>query len=355
MIENRPNSATSSQSTYSSVPPLLGNQAMLCAAVAALLFAGLVLSAILTQGYGSLLDSDAQHFYRIAADPFGTGRALQGGDPGAGTAYRYGRILYPLLVWIVALGHPTWIDYTLPLVYIASVWLVVALACEWCREMGKPAVTGLGILFLPSVAVITPKLVPEFLIAGLILLMYRFARINRLPFAWITAALLVLTRETAVLAIMPLVLASLVRRQYAAAFAWVSAVLPLLLWWTWVRYRIGLWPFLDPVNAYNQPLDIPFRGFLAAVWYVESSFVLRVTAIVGWVTIGLAYVTHRDAPCFPLTTGAISMALLIVIFGPGQAELPAEAFRLMMPAQILIAVAFLSGPRVAASSSRVGA
>jgi hypothetical protein len=347
--------STSSQSTPLSEPVLLGRQAMLCGVAAALLFGGFVLSAIWTQGYGSLLDSDAQHFYRIAADPFGTGRVLEGGDPGAGTAYRYGRILYPLLAWILALGHPDWIDYTLPLVYIGGVWLVVAVAGEWCREMGKPAATGLGVLLLPSVAVITPKLVPEFLIAGLILLMYRLVRINRLPSAWIAAALVLLARETAALAIVPLVLTSVVRRRYAGALTWISAVLPLLLWWTWVRYRIGLWPFLDPVNAYNQPLDLPFRGFLAAAWYIESSFLLRVTAIVGWLTIGLACVTHRDAPCFPLTTGAISMALLIVIFGPGQAELPAEAFRLMMPAQILIAVAFLCGPRLVVRSPRVRA
>jgi len=39
---------------------------------------------------------------------------------------------------------------------------------------------------------------------------------------------------------------------------------------------------------------------------------------------------------------ALSMASLILVFGRAQAELPGEAVRLMLPAQLLIAVAALA-------------
>jgi hypothetical protein len=43
------------------------------------------------------------------------------------------------------------------------------------------------------------------------------------------------------------------------------------------------------------------------------------------------------------------MAALTLVFGPAQAEWPREAVRLMLPAQLLIAVAVISRPAVVQS------
>jgi len=317
---------------------------MVLGVVTALAFGGLVVYAIISHGYGWVLRSDGQHYYRVATDPFGNGSAFAGAQPGAGTAYRYGRILYPLGAWILALGNPDWVRYSLPLVYVCGVWLAATLACELCRLAGKPAIHGLFSLAVPGTFVISPILVPELFITGLILLVYRFVLANRVRDAQITAAFLLLARETAVLAVIPLALASLMNRRYVVALRWAGTGIPLALWWGWVRLRVGLWPFLDPVNSYNRPLDLPFRGFLAMIWHSGADTSLVIASLAGWLTIATALWVLIVVRSFPIASGAAWMASLIVFFGPGQATLPGEAFRLMMPVQILIVLAFLTQP-----------
>jgi hypothetical protein len=179
------------------------------------------------------------------------------------------------------------------------------------------------------------------LIAGMALLLYRLVIADRRQAAWTVAALLLLARETMILAVLPLAIRELGKRRYSSALMWTATVLPLLAWWTWVRYRIGFWPFLDPTVAYSRPFDLPFLGFLALLWDPDSGTMLRAATSVGWATLIAAMWIHVARPWFPLTAGAVASALLVVFFGPGQANLPGEAFRVMLPAQVLVAIAWL--------------
>jgi hypothetical protein len=70
---------------------------------------------------------------------------------------------------------------------------------------------------------------------------------------------------------------------------------------------------------------------------------LMFTAVLGWATIlAGAFVVWRRRT--PLAGAGLAMAALILVFGPAQAEWPGEAVRLMLPAQLLIAVAAVSRP-----------
>jgi hypothetical protein len=302
----------------------------------------LIVGAVMSHGYESILGSDAQHFFRVATDPFGTGDAMSGTGAGGGTAYRYGRILFPLLAWFLALGQPAWIAYTLPIVYLAGIWLVAAVGCEWCREAGQPVPAGLLIFLLPSVFYLMPLLVPEFLITGLLLVCYRFVLHGRIRAAQVTSAFLLLARETAVLALIPLAFTAIRQRRYRDAAGWALALLPLLVWWTWLRARMGVWPCFDPANVANRPLDWPFRGFLAAVWSSPSDAGLLLTAATGWITLAYAVWMQVRFPSL-LSAGALSLSLLIIVFGSGQAQLPLEAQRLMIPMQMLLVLAWVTG------------
>ena len=82
--------------------------------------------------------------------------------------------------------------------------------------------------------------------------------------AYVMAVLLLLTRETAVLALVPLVLLALRARQYRQVIVWSSTTVPLLLWYGWLRYRMGCWPFLDPAITVNQPLRLAVAGLPCA-------------------------------------------------------------------------------------------
>lgn len=327
--------------------PLVTRDEVIFGAMAAAAVAAIMITVVSSRGYEALLQSDAQHFYRVALDPFGDGHVFATAAEWTGTAYRYGRILFPLSAWVLAVGQRQLVPITLPLAYIGGVLLFATLACTRSARAGRAPILGLAPLLVPSAFLTVPLLVPEFLIAGLVLLTYHFAETNRIRQARVAAALLLLTRETAVLALAPLILAHVRRREWRALLRWSVAAFPLLLWYVWLRARVGVWPFLDPGHPAGRALDLPMRTFLSAVWRADAGTALVLAAGLGWATIaiGAMVVSSRRTA---LAWAAFSMALLILAFGRGQAELPGEAVRLMLPAQLLIAVAALAHPSSAA-------
>jgi hypothetical protein len=310
-------------------------------------------SVIFDRGYGALLISDAETYYRVALDPFGDGSVFTGAGPDTGTAYRYGRILFPLSAWFLAFGHPVLLRITIPILYIGAIMLVATLAATQSEEVGRAPIVGLAVLLVPSALLTVPILVPEFLVAALILLMYRLAEIHRDRAAIGAAALVLLTRETAVLALAPLVLRALQNRDWRGIMRWATAVIPLLIWYVWLRLRIGVWPFQDPQHLPSRALDLPVRSFLSNAWSSDAGPMLMFAAILGWTTIlaGAVVAWRRRTP---LAGAGLAMAALILVFGPNQANWPGEAVRLMLPAQLLIAVAAIS-PRDSKSKMRLRA
>jgi hypothetical protein len=302
-----------------------------------------MISVLVDRGYAPFLRSDAETFYRVALDPFGNGHVFAGTGPDTGTAYRYGRILFPLAAWCLAFGQPALLRITIPVLYVGAIMLVATLAATQSEQAGRPPIVGLAALLVPSTFLTVPLLVPEFFVAGLILLMYRFAEIHRDRAALGAAALVLLTRETAVLALVPLVFRTLYKRDWRGTVRWATAAIPLLIWYVWLRLRIGVWPFHDPQVPPSRALDVPVRSFLSKAWSTDADAMLMFTATLGWATIlsGAVVAWRRRSP---LAGAGLAMAALILVFGPAQAEWPGEAVRLMLPAQVLIAVAAVSRP-----------
>jgi hypothetical protein len=343
MASHRPDRTRSQDlmPTLISTSPLVTREAASFGLMAAAAVTAVMITVASDQGYEALLRSDGQNFYRVALDPFGDGGIFAGSGEYTGTAYRYGRILFPLAAWVLALGQRRLIPVTLPLAYVSGVLLFATLACARCGRAGRPPIVGLAALLVPSAFFTVPLLVPEFLIAGLVLLTYDFAEANRIRQALVAGALLLLARETAVLAFPPLILPHVRRREWRAVARWSVVAIPLLVWYMWLRARIGVWPFLDPGHAATRALDLPMRSFLSTLWRGDAGSALAFAATLGWVTIAsaAAVVWWRRTS---LAWAALSMASLILAFGQGQAELPGEAVRLMLPSQLLIAVAALA-------------
>ena len=327
--------------TIATAPRLVTRQAVVFGGLAAIATTAVMSAVIFEQGFDTLLRSDAEAFYRVALDPFGDGSILAGAGPDTGTAYRYGRILFPLSAWCLALGQPALVRITIPVLYIGAVMLVATLAATHAEEAGRPPIVGLGVLLVPSAVLTVPLLVPEFFVAALILLMYRLAEIHRDRAAMGAAALTLLTRETAVLALAPLTLRALHNRDWRGIVRWVAAVIPLLIWYVWVRLRVGVWPFGDSEVPPTRALDLPVRSFLSKAWSGDPGSFLMFAAVLGWGTV-VAGVIVAWRQRTPLAGAGLAMAALILVFGLAQAEWPGEAIRLMRPAQVLIAVAAIA-------------
>jgi hypothetical protein len=73
---------------------------------------------------------DGQFYYQIARNPFGAGIFMDNAP------YRYQRILYPLLAWLLSLGNVSLIPYALLFINLASICLSVEVVAQLLRKHG---------------------------------------------------------------------------------------------------------------------------------------------------------------------------------------------------------------------------
>jgi hypothetical protein len=138
---------------------------------------------------------DGQFSYQIALDP------LEGWRYTDNSAYRYQRILYPLLARWMALGRPDWIPYTLILVNLASIGLCAYTAGRILACYGVSAWYALPCGLYAGLLIALRLDTNEPLSYALILLGVWFYVRER---SWLSAVMLMLAvfaKETALLAV----------------------------------------------------------------------------------------------------------------------------------------------------------
>ncbi len=84
---------------------------------------------------------DGQFFLRLALDPFDLGIHAFGITLNG--AFRDQRIVYPVLAWILALGHDHWVPYTLVIVNLIAVTTIAYMGAKLARNSAHPAMVGL--------------------------------------------------------------------------------------------------------------------------------------------------------------------------------------------------------------------
>lgn len=310
--------------------------------------AALVMAVVVrADGRDSLFRNDGELYWLVARDPFGDGsvfHTVAGFAEQYGVAYRFGRILYPLLAWTLVGGADgAAIEWSLMVVDVVSFGAATAVAAELCARRGLRPFHGLALLLVPAMWFSCVLALAEPLMLGLVLLVYLLVLDGRQRAAMVAGALLLLTRESALLALLPLVIAVWRRGDRSAIVGWMLVPVPLLLWWTWIRFHIGAWPFLDSSVSRREALDLPLVGVLDAMQeglrpahFVAFAVAVATVATVVWVA--------RQWSWWPVTHGAVLFSLLLLFFGPNAWRHPGEAMRLMGPAQALVVLGMLAGP-----------
>jgi hypothetical protein len=286
--------------------------------------------------------SDAPFFYAIARHPFARG-AVSAHPLVFGVAYRYGRILYPLTAWLLALGRPSWVPGTLLGVYVVSFGAWFTFAAEHLRRNGRRPWLALWMFALPFClrGFVQPVMVSEPMVGALLLLVYLFERDGRRRAVLVTAALLVLTREPMLLAMLPLVWKGWNERRWAAIREWALAGAPYVLWLVWVRIRVGEFPFLDRAMSRRDALAPPFLGY-ARIWHEGLDAGRWWGVVVTLLTLVVAIVVARRGLWrYPLTHGVVVLAVLIPLLGVAVFRHPIEAFRVVAPMQALLVILLL--------------
>ncbi len=228
---------------------------------------------------------DGQQFLTIALDPsLHYPETLKSLDV---PAYRYRRIFYPFLGWLLGVGQSALIPLGLVVINVACLGVAV-----WGLGQLLPTASSLPLLFLAipgvwiSLSISTADLLSSTLVI-LALVSFRRSQVG-LSLAW--QALALLTRETTILIWLTLVLTSGFQRQKKYLFL---APLPLIPWGAWNLYlRVKLpgqwdsqslgthfsWPLLGIFDKISELLATPWTMTQALDGIV---FGLQLVIVVG--------------------------------------------------------------------------
>lgn len=230
---------------------------------------------------------DGQQFLTIALDPgLGNSTTLKSLDV---PAYRYRRIFYPLLGWLLGGGQPTWIPYTLVLINILSFGVAV-----WgLGQLLPPQPSFLPLLFLTipglwiSFSISTADLLSTTLV---ILTLCNYQQKDRRS-AWFWQALALLTRETTFLIWLALVITSGLKRRKEDLGLAILALVPWGLWNLYLRQHLGpawdsqsvgthfSWPFFGIAAKVQQLITTPIsltHGLDTIIFFLQISIVVGI-------------------------------------------------------------------------------
>ncbi|MDA1330506.1 MAG: hypothetical protein O3B43_05520 [Chloroflexi bacterium] len=238
------------------------------------LFIVVYLTAVMIQGSGGPLELvqfgsdtsegyDGQYVYYIALDP----------DPEAVSpfldvpAYRYQRILLPILARVMSIGNPALIPWLLPainlFVHTTAVWLLGLLFQFWGLKRWHALPYGLwaGLLYSFRLDL------PEPLAFGLVIAAIYFGHKNQRWVAWLFFAFALFAKETAIFFVAGQLLVYFLKREWRALIGLsLMALVPFSVFQLWLGRVFGQ-SGLASGGADAAPLEwIPFNG----IWQIGS-------------------------------------------------------------------------------------
>jgi hypothetical protein len=238
---------------------------------------------------------DGQWFFYIAHDPF-----LRAPDPETFLdlpAYRYARILYPLLAWMLALGQPAALPWSLLAVnYLAA--LVGTVACiDLLRQLGASRWLALAYAFSPPVLIgVTASLAEPTALALAVAGIALALRGRHWP-AGIVLALAVLAREPSILLPVGFGLYALARLDWRRAVAYLLPLAAPIAWHLWIWVKVGVLPSAQSPSNFG----IPFGG----AYY-------RLGLILGWHPPMLGETAPPNSPLLEAAVIVTSVGIILV-------------------------------------------
>jgi hypothetical protein len=249
---------------------------------------------------GQSLGYDGQFFYEIAKDPLNAWQVVDV------AAYRYQRILYPLLAAVLSLGQVAWIPWTLLLInliaiplgtYLMEITLVYQRVSRWYA-----LIYGLSIGTMISLRLDVAEPLAFLLVQAALL-----AILRQKPWQgalWF--ALASLTRETTLLFAGGYVLYLIFQKKFLQAALWSLGTGALfILWHVVLKIWLGSWG-IGAGGALATPLEvIPYHG-----WWGVAATNLSIFALISTIVFPLAILPSL------LSLGASAWALIHRIWTP---------------------------------------
>jgi hypothetical protein len=230
---------------------------------------------------------------------------------------RFRRILIPLAAWLLAFGHPAWVDPA----YIAVELLVVGLGVYWCSRFlarrGCSPLWGLLFVAVPATLASLDRMLVDGPLAALFAGFVLYCEERRWSRVWLLAMLAALTRDTGLLLAAALVTDRLWRRDWLRAAWFGLSAAPAAAWYGFIALRL-------PPDRPIPILAIPVWGLLRRLFWLRPypdpavQLLLRVTdafAVLGLaasIVLALRWLLQRDWGPVPLCVGFFAVLALVL-------------------------------------------
>ena len=265
------------------------------------------------------LGYDGQQFLSIALDPF-----LQDLDTLASLdhpAYRYRRILYPLLSYLLGFGNTQVIPYVMVAINAIAILLIIWVTGLYFKSYSANVNQALFVLTIPGVWIVL-SLSTSDLLAGLFLISAFYFYQNNKP---ISMALMVslgcLTRETLLLLWMALIVSAMWQKKYLYFKYLGMAIIPPLAWNIYVillglNGAPGTGNFGSPFFGIIQKiLSLFTQKFSPKTLFEAYLFILLTLAfvLVFWLSYPLRSANRPLLVCSLIYLGMFSMSSLLIL------------------------------------------
>jgi len=202
---------------------------------------------------------DGAFFYAQARDPLATGQAHRLLPQ---PSYYWGHPGYGWTAWLASVGgHPSAVPDALLAVGLLSIAVAAAAASLLAGALGWTPWGGLTVAVNPGILFAVANDTSESLGAALLLAgLLAYTRGRR---GWALALLAALCFVKEPLALVPLALAAWELRRRRSPFV-ALAVLPVAVWWTYLRIHLGAFPFGQGSSRLGPPVEGWWRAALDA-------------------------------------------------------------------------------------------
>ncbi len=229
---------------------------------------------------------DPRLFLLTTRDLFGTGHGFAALGFAAEIPYRYGRMGLPLLAWLLAAGRPALVAWTLIGINLVALTAIPGLAAVLLDDHDAPPRAAAWILVLPAFVVLFGNVFSDPLVIALLLVAYLLERRSRRGSALALLAFAVLVKEIAVLALIPLLYRAARERTARDAGAVAITLVPYALWCSWLRWRVGAFPFLADTEARRGALGLPFAAFMHTLAHRTGDDTVLLAIVVVTIALG---------------------------------------------------------------------
>lgn len=244
---------------------------------------------------------DGQFYYRLARAPLNH-EPEKFGIRLDSPVYRHQRIIYPLLAYVVALGDPTLIPYTLIAINGIGITVLAFIAGSMIRHLGRHALWALpmagyaGFLFTLS-RDLTEIIEGIFLVTTLLAIHH-----HRWLSTVLAGTLMLLTKETSAVIIVTFIISTLVSGKIKKRPPVWIALIPLGLYALWLGYVFTSWstwvvslppiigpPFQGIREFINQQ---SLRGSSAGYLWLIEPLIMAIFGLTVIASLGKSHAPH---------------------------------------------------------------